>query len=63
MPQTNLKNRRIVLAERPTGAPTPASFRLEDAPIPTPAGGELLLRTLWLSFPCSTRRPGSRCVV
>lgn len=43
-------NRRIVLAARPTGAPKPADFRLEETPVPTPGPGEVLLRTLWLSL-------------
>jgi hypothetical protein len=43
-------NRRIVLAERPQPAATLASFRLESAPIPDLAQGEVLLRTLWLSL-------------
>ena len=47
MPQTY---RRIVLARRPQGAPTPGDFRLEEAPVPTPEEGEVLLRTLYLSL-------------
>lgn len=43
-------NRRIVLAARPTGAPTLEHFRLEEAAIPTPADGEVLLRTRYLSL-------------
>ncbi len=43
-------NRRIVLASRPQGAPLPEDFRLETAPVPQPGGGELLLRTIWLSL-------------
>ena len=43
-------NRRIVLAQRPQPAATLASFRLETAPIPAAAHGEVLLRTLWLSL-------------
>jgi NADPH-dependent curcumin reductase CurA len=43
-------NRRIVLAERPKGAPTQESFRLESAQIPQVQAGEVLLRTLWLSL-------------
>src|SRR6185369_8152983 len=43
-------NRRIVLAARPQGAPTAADFRLEQAPVPQPADGEVLLRTLYLSL-------------
>lgn len=43
-------NRRIVLASRPHGEPTPAHFRLEEARVPTPRAGEILLRTRWLSL-------------
>ena len=43
-------NRRIVLAQRPQPAATLDSFRLETAPLPVPARGEVLLRTLWLSL-------------
>jgi hypothetical protein len=43
-------NRRIVLAERPSGRATLSSFRLERVPIPPLRDGELLLRTLWLSL-------------
>ncbi|WP_238303636.1 NADP-dependent oxidoreductase, partial [Methylobacterium gregans] len=42
--------RRIVLAARPHGEPTPAHFRLEEARVPTPRAGEILLRTRWLSL-------------
>jgi NADPH-dependent curcumin reductase CurA len=43
-------NRRIVLAARPKGRPQPGDFRLETQPVPTPAEGQVLLRTLWLSL-------------
>ena len=43
-------NRRIVLARRPQGAPTPDDFRLEELPAPTPGPGEVLLRTRFLSL-------------
>ncbi|MBV9076645.1 MAG: NADP-dependent oxidoreductase [Methylobacteriaceae bacterium] len=43
-------NRRIVLARRPEGEPTPDDFRLETGPAPEPGEGEVLLRTLWLSL-------------
>ncbi|MDP5238743.1 NADP-dependent oxidoreductase [Uliginosibacterium sp. 31-16] len=43
-------NQRIVLASRPVGEPLPANFRLESAPVPTPADGQILLRTLYLSL-------------
>lgn len=42
--------RRIVLARRPQGAPVPEDFRLETAPLPEPAQGEALVRTVWLSL-------------
>ncbi|MGY3040651.1 NADPH-dependent curcumin reductase CurA [Rhodanobacter sp. TND4EL1] len=42
--------RAIVLNSRPVGAPTPDNFRLRETPLPTPADGELLLRTLYLSL-------------
>ncbi len=43
-------NRRIVLAARPVGMPTPQDFRLETADVPRPGDGEVLLRTVWLSL-------------
>ncbi len=43
-------NHRIVLAERPDGAPRLADFRTETLPIPVPAAGQLLTRTLYLSL-------------
>ena len=42
--------RAIVLNSRPVGAPTPDNFRLRENPLPTPAEGQLLLRTLYLSL-------------
>ena len=50
MSQNTRTNRRIVLASRPVGAPTVGNFRLEQQEVPTPAAGELLLRTLSLSL-------------
>lgn len=41
---------RIALARRPDGAPVPQDFRLEDAPMPAPGPGEVLVRVLWLSL-------------
>ena len=43
-------NRQIVLAARPDGAPKETDFRLVEAPVPEPADGELLVRTIWLSL-------------
>jgi len=42
--------RRIVLAKRPEGQPTEANFRLEEAPVPKPGAGEILVRVTWLSL-------------
>ncbi len=50
MTQSTQSNRRIVLASRPHGAPTPDNFRLEEQAIPTPAQGQVLLRTVYLSL-------------
>jgi NADPH-dependent curcumin reductase len=50
MPQSDTVNRRIVLAARPRGLPTPRDFRLEEAAVPTPGEGQALLRTLYLSL-------------
>ena len=44
------KNLRIMLASRPTGAPTEADFRLEETAIPEPADGQVLLKTRYLSL-------------
>jgi hypothetical protein len=44
------KNRRIVLASRPTGEANEDNFRLEEVSIPAPAEGEALLRTIYLSL-------------
>ena len=45
-----VENTRVVLAARPVGEPTPSDFRIETAPLPEPADGELLLETLYLSL-------------
>ncbi len=41
---------RILLASRPDGAPTHENFQLEEAPVPEPGEGQVLLRTLYLSL-------------
>jgi NADPH-dependent curcumin reductase CurA len=43
-------NQRIVLASRPTGAPTPENFRLEREALPDLQEGQVQLRTLYLSL-------------
>ena len=50
MSQSPLHNRRLVLASRPHGAPTTAHLRLEQQAIPTPAEGQVLLRSVYLSL-------------
>lgn len=47
---TDSTNRRIVLASRPQGAPVTDNFRIENAEIPSPNEGELLLRSVYLSL-------------
>ncbi|MGL1098611.1 NADP-dependent oxidoreductase [Vibrio vulnificus] len=47
---TQPTNRQIVLASRPVGAPTAENFALTQSDIPTPAQGELLLRSVYLSL-------------
>lgn len=47
---TQTINRKIVLASRPHGAPTDSNFRLQHVAKPTPAQGEVLLRTIYLSL-------------
>ncbi len=41
---------RVVLARRPQGAPVAEDFRLEDAPVPEPGEGEVLVRVTHLSL-------------
>src|SRR6056297_1276407 len=42
--------KRIVLAERPEGMPTERHLKMESVPVPSPAEGQMLLRTLYLSL-------------
>lgn len=50
MPQSKQINRSVVLASRPHGAPVEANFLIEQGPIPEPAEGQVLLRTIYLSL-------------
>ncbi|WP_242511952.1 NADP-dependent oxidoreductase [Rhodobaculum claviforme] len=43
-------NRQWVLDHHPDGPATPATWRLEDAPMPEPGPGQILVRTRWLSL-------------
>jgi len=47
---SRLKNRRVVFASRPRGAPTPETFRLEQVDVPELGARQVLLRTLYLSL-------------
>lgn len=50
MAQSLTLNRRLVLAARPKGEPAAATLRLESGTVPTPAPGQMLLRTEYLSL-------------
>ncbi|PLW78403.1 NADP-dependent oxidoreductase [Cohaesibacter celericrescens] len=50
MTQSNTVNRKLILAQRPVGAPDDATLRLETDAIPEPAEGQMLLRTVYLSL-------------
>jgi NADPH-dependent curcumin reductase CurA len=43
-------NKRLVLASRPTGEPTPQNFRLEEVELPALNDGEVLVRHHYLSL-------------
>ncbi len=45
-----MQNRRVLLASRPAGWVTEDNFRVEEAPVPAPAEGEVLVKNLWLSL-------------
>jgi NADPH:quinone reductase len=42
-------NRQITLAARPVGFPKDSDFKLVESPIPTPKGGEFLVRVIYMS--------------
>ena len=43
-------NRRWLLASRPPGDFDERAFKLEEAPVPSPKDGEMLVRNIWLSL-------------
>ncbi|MBC8258901.1 MAG: NADP-dependent oxidoreductase [SAR324 cluster bacterium] len=43
-------NRQIVLAQRPSGKPESANFRLKESTIPVPEDGQVLCKTIFLSL-------------
>jgi NADPH:quinone reductase len=42
-------NRRVTLAERPTGFPKDSDFAIDEVEVGAPGPGEVLVRTLWVS--------------
>ncbi|MGB9112926.1 MAG: NADP-dependent oxidoreductase [Acidimicrobiales bacterium] len=44
------KNRQVTLAARPDGEPQESHFAIVESPMPRPADGEVLVRSLWLSL-------------
>jgi hypothetical protein len=44
-----MKTQAILLASRPTGAPTAAQFQFESRELPAPTAGQVLLKTLYVS--------------
>ena len=45
-----MTNRQITLKRRPVGKPSPDDFAIQVAPRPSPADGEVLRRTIYLSL-------------
>ena len=43
-------SRRVLLKRRPVGEPRVEDFEVEDAPVPDPGPGQVLLRTIYLSL-------------
>ena len=43
-------NRRIILARRPTGVPSPGDFSRDDGTVALPVDGQFLVRNLYLSI-------------
>ncbi|MDE3078467.1 MAG: NADP-dependent oxidoreductase [Paracoccaceae bacterium] len=50
MPQSDSRNRRFVLAQRPRGEPDANTLRLEVTDMPVPGPGQMLLRNEYLSL-------------
>ena len=44
-----MQNKEIIFVSRPSGMPAPNNFKLEDALLPQPNDGEVLVRTLYIS--------------
>ncbi len=48
-------NRQVLLAETPKAKLTPGHFQMRETPVPSPADGELLVRTLLISVDAANR--------
>jgi NADPH-dependent curcumin reductase CurA len=44
------ENKRVLLLSRPVGSPSADNFSIENAPVPEPSEGEVLLKILYLSL-------------
>jgi NADPH-dependent curcumin reductase CurA len=44
-----MRNRRVMFVKHPSGQVTPDCYRIEDAPAPDPADGDVLVRNIYLS--------------
>lgn len=44
------QNKRVLLLSRPVGSPSTDNFSIENAPVPEPSEGEVLLKILYLSL-------------
>ena len=44
-----MQNKEIIFASRPSGVPALNNFKIEDAPLPQPNDGEVLVRMLYIS--------------
>ncbi|MEM7257901.1 MAG: zinc-binding dehydrogenase, partial [Pseudomonadota bacterium] len=50
MTQSDTINRQVVLAQRPNGLPDENTLQLQQSPVPDAQGGEMLLRSVYLSL-------------
>ncbi|MEQ1786537.1 MAG: NADP-dependent oxidoreductase [Acidimicrobiales bacterium] len=51
----DLTNRRVLLAQRPEGLVREEDFTHDEAPVPEPAAGEVLVQTEWIGIDATVR--------
>ena len=51
----DLMNRRVLLAQRPDGLVREDDFTHDEAPVPDPGEGEVLVRTEWIGIDATVR--------